>query len=365
MIRPLIIFALACLSALSLAVIPAFAYDELDPPSGRACVDCHGFAPDDSGTGAPHDRSGPHGAYTSTTQKCRVCHSVHQAPSSFVLLPADTVKEVCESCHDGTGGRGVYGVIKARTGVDPSSGHRVGADATRTIPGGNLDGTPRAVVFSGVNGTLTCTDCHSPHGTTSRTIQPFIGDRYRSSVATATLLETTSQPTNRLLRNRPTGAETTATVYGTGWCATCHQGHLGGSGGAMNHPVQQNDHFYYNYLPVLTSHGASETVLGEPGQTRLGGSNLGYQMPDLRGSGEHTRTAEWRISPFPLCQQCHEDIRDATQPFTVTAADGSAVTDNPRFHVFPHESNAQRLLIVPPGQNSTYTDGLCLNCHLP
>jgi hypothetical protein len=67
-----------------------------------------------------------------------------------------------------------------------------------------------------------------------------------------------------------------------------------------------------------------------------------------------------------MCQQCHEDARhvgdvtlrtvDTTEVFDITALDGSAAGDNPRFQVFPHESDNDAFLI------ETDND-LCLNCH--
>ncbi len=376
--RPLIIGIIIAAALMFAGATSAFAYDELvyedlDAESGldhlepgRDCIDCHGIVdPEDP---EQKTRSGPHGGYSSSTTKCGACHSVHAAPAYFMLLPGPTIKSVCESCHDGTGGNGVYGVIKARTGEEPLSAHRI--ETTNIIPGGDPEtGGPRAQPFSGPGGTLTCTDCHSPHGIEGRMVEPFLGDRYRSdryissdSSEVATEYATAS---SRLLRRAPTGADTSVTVYGTGWCATCHQGRANGSG-THNHPVQQDDHFYYNRLPVLTSLDSTETALGPLGQ-----SNLGYRMPEITVNGETTRTPLQQESPGPLCQQCHEDVRDATQEFKITEPDGrpddddpeGPSTDNPRFQVFPHESNAQRLLIVPPGTSAAYTDALCLNCH--
>ena len=388
MARPFIISIGIAVALTFAGTVSAHAYDQLAYPinaesplsylePGRDCIDCHGIVDPE----APENetwRSGPHGGYSSSTSKCGVCHSVHMAPSGFLLLPGPTIKSVCESCHDGTGGNGVYGVIKARTNQEPLSAHRI--ETTNVIPGGAADGGPRAQVFSGPGGTLTCTDCHSPHGNEERMVEPFVGDRYRSaryidpeSSEIATAYATAS---SRLLRRAPTGAETSVTVYGAGWCATCHQGVMSSSEStAHNHPVHEDDLLHYNRLPIRTALDSTETVLGPLGQ-----SNLGYRMPELEGEPRRqsvdvsiTPTVTVSVDPLPICQQCHEDVRDATQEFRITAPDGrpsneetgGPSTDNPRFQVFPHESNARSLLIVPPGTSgAAYTDALCLNCHL-
>ncbi len=106
------------LLAILVAATPALAYDELSPSTGKTCVECHGA---DEGwtstTTVEPTRKGPHGGYTTGTQKCATCHTIHMAPAgSVMLLPAATIKDTCNSCHDGTGGNGVYGVVEARTG---------------------------------------------------------------------------------------------------------------------------------------------------------------------------------------------------------------------------------------------------------
>ncbi len=111
--------------------------------------------------------------------------------------------------------------------------------------------------------------------------------------------------------------------------------------------------FTYESVARLTGVGASTTELGS-----LGRNNFGYVMPDPRTTQQSGHE--------PICQQCHEDARsvgdvtartvDATEVFNITALDGSAAGDNPRYQVFPHESDNDAFLI------ETDND-LCLNCH--
>ncbi len=353
------------LFTLALAV-PAFAYDETG--SGRSCYECHGLVVDETtstvdpaGRAAPHLRKGPHGGYTATTSKCRACHTVHAAPAGgTLLLPAATVLGTCNTCHDGTGGQGVYGVIKARTGYDVSipglgASHRIEATGNNVIPGGEPDGSDRTATFSGPGGTLSCNDCHSVHG--GSTVEPFLGDRLRADIASDTAWATAE--TNKLLKRQPTSGDRAVDVYGASWCASCHQGH--DPINAVNHPVNLDDTYYYNNVARYVDNA------GTPGYElgRLGQNNAGYVLPD------------WPLGYEPICQQCHEDVRrvgritprvlDASEAFTVTAPDGlpsdidGGSTDNPRFQTFPHESEAPAFLIVDIDVDGM--DALCLNCH--
>ena len=339
-----------------LFAVPAFAYDETG--SGKTCIDCHGTETVD--VDADNEgRQGPHGNYTASTTKCKACHSVHAAEGTL-LLQKTTIKANCEVCHDGTGGSGVYGVIKARTGNDPISGHRV--DATGLVKGGAASGDDEARVFSGENGYLTCSDCHSPHG--AKTVDPFLGDRRRETTSSPDPSDgtgTTGFTSSRLLKQRPTTASGDVQKYGSDWCATCHQGRMDG-GAAFNHPVEgaaddPAGYFHYDKVQVITAPGALTTVEG-----KLGRSNRGYVMPYQGGSYTAGQTGH-----SPICQQCHEDARsvgDTTQgsltpaeEFTATTIDGS-FAGNPTYQTFPHESDSRALLLEVP-------DDLCTNCHDP
>lgn len=379
MLQRMLQTCILALAILSLTAIPAFAYQEAvgstNPSStpAFACPSCHSLesgassptvAPRVGVTGEPEagqnvgTRKGPHGGYTSGTQKCQTCHTVHGAATLGIsLLPEPTVAATCYTCHDGTGGGGVYGVILQRTGVDPAlevSGetqggvHRIGwlnGASKVTVPGGATNGGSLDTTFTGENGALTCTDCHSPHN--SKTVAPFIGDRKRSTADTTSV----TIATNRLLKQRPTSATTTSTAYGSDWCEACHKGRHSQASTMGNHPAADTTTaagWNYNTVVKMTAYGASTTTTGA-----LGGDNLGYVMPEPRG-----------LQPYPICQQCHEDQRnvgDATQfrvsvseSFTASV-DGSG-TGNPRFQTFPHESAHDTFLI------ESYDD-LCLNCH--
>lgn len=395
---------------------PAFAYKEqsgvmaTSTTPAWSCPSCHGS---ESGVASPTvgqvskpttwtwdteagtnvgSRKGPHGGYTTGTNKCAVCHELHGASAtSNILLAEQTIADTCFTCHDGTGGGGVYGVILQRTGFDPAETsttamggtaggvHRIGwlnASNKVTVPGGNAaTGGSLDTTFTGPGGSLTCTDCHSPHN--AQTVLPFKGDRLRSSADTTTVIKT-----NRLLKKRPTKAAYAVTNYGSDWCQTCHRG----SKAVLHHSVADSSttggSFYYDRVAKFVAYNSSVATFGP-----LGGDNLGYSMafnvdegavpPPVNASLVTTFVTQGR----PICQQCHEDARnvgdvaylnslwyiDSTEQFTASL-DGSgttsinqtstlnATTGNPPFQNYPHESMNDGLLIERQ-------DDLCLNCH--
>ncbi|MRS12124.1 MAG: hypothetical protein EG823_03515 [Actinobacteria bacterium] len=345
---------IALIAIVMVAIVsPAHAYDEI-PPVNPDCIDCHG-------TAAGTEPAGPHGGYLTTTNKCVTCHTVHRAPAGgTILLPAATIKGTCDFCHDGTGGKGVYGVLAAKIpAVTVAAAHRI--DTTNVVPGGSSGGGSATGDFSGITTDyLTCSDCHSPHG--ANVVAAFTGDRARSTDDAGGLGNVVVS--SRLLRKRPVTATGDVTVYGSDWCAGCHKGRLSGSGMASNHPVESSVNLppggaasmhYYQYVAKVTTADVSTTTKGT-----LGKSNYGYVMPD-------PRTAD-QTGHDPICQQCHEDARsvgnvhpqqvDSTEVFTLTALDGAVTGDNPRFQTFPHESPNTFFLVE-------LNDSLCLNCHAP
>ena len=356
-------YTILCSLLMAVFVAPAFGFDETVPPTGRTCSECHGLDVGETTltVQSVRPRQGPHGGYTTGTQKCQTCHTIHNAPlGSTILLPAHSIRDTCLTCHDGTGGKGVYGTLAAR-GIEATSGHRI--EWTNLVPGGDPAGGAQAKTFLGVGGLLTCSDCHSPHGADA--VRPFTGDRIRASAPQAfpTTDPAAVVKTDRLLKRRPTTATRSVDVYGSDWCASCHQGRLLASHPATNHPVTSNPTntagVHYDRIRRVAGANTTSTVWGT-----LGASNRGFVMP--------TSTVPPRQAP--ICQQCHEDPRSVgndparrqqistlagfNEEFRITAADGAVATDNPRFQVFPHESAVPRLLVED-------FDSLCLNCHSP
>jgi predicted CXXCH cytochrome family protein len=370
--RTAVVCSLVLLVWLALGATVAQAYDENQPlppftgvhrgavesecktchPSGRGdCFFCH------IGTREPEGGKGPHGLYATTTNRCASCHEAHDA-NGATLLPAATVSASCATCHDGTGGGGVYGTIVSR-GLTVGAQHRV--DQVSSVPGGDAaTGGSAAFTFGGPGGTLSCSDCHSPHD--SNTVAPFEHERRRTihDVMGWNGNPANSFPTNRLLRQKPANAATAVASYGSDWCLACHAGRNAG-GAVHNHPVDSlatnATPFIYNSVAILNSNDLTAvTVLGTMGYT-----NRGYLMP-------YPRTAQ-QAGHAPICQQCHEDSR-SVGALSAAGNEGDAATyvtnsdmttlsvsaDNPRFQNFPHETVNAKMTVETD-------DDLCLNCH--
>lgn len=354
------------------------------------CTACHGDAQENMSPGFEYGNpQGPHGGYMSTTSKCQTCHKVHSAPSAGVmLLPAATIIDTCETCHDGTQGWGVYGAIKARYPSATPAGHR--CEVTTEVPGGDgASGGSTTGDFSGAGDTLTCTDCHAPHG--ADTVDEFAGDRVRLRQPHTGVIS------DRLLKRVPTTGTTPVQKYGSDWCLACHKGRDTMGTGYHSHPVDSSTSspapadgiFTYDRVAILASNDATAlTILQGLGGVDIGSYNAhgSWSVPDFDDSPRsgnrgflmpYPRTAQ-QTGHAPICQQCHEDSRsvgtlsadgtqgDAIRAFiqdadgvTWNAGTGTWVTnagDNPMFQNFPHETVNANMLV------ETYDD-LCINCH--
>lgn len=296
--------------------------------------------------GSPFSSQGPHSGYAAGTDKCTACHTVHEAASASSLLAAATITGMCNTCHDlsfsATGGRGVYGAIRARGQVVAARHDVAGYNETEAAytPTSAIPGGPTHLDREGVVATITCVSCHTPHNNTA--VVAFRGDRYRLPV----ILPYVPRTGSRLLQDDPNFTpKGTYTRYGTLWCGACHTRRHSANPALYNHPTNNTASFGYGDV----------TQTGGPYATGMGSTNGSYIMSPTP-AGADGRVVNRRA---PLCQQCHEDYRNVEAAFSLTAfadPDGSVAGDNPRFQTFPHETLGANMTVETG-------DDLCMNCH--
>ena len=134
--------------------------------------------------------SSPHGAYTTATQKCGVCHAVHHATTNGEALLANTVANACVYCHITSG----TGLIRIYNGVE---GNYNGADYSNAHNNSGSD-------------TAECVDCHQVHAASDA----MTGETYLDS---------------KILKDRTSDGTSQTPVWGgtqeaniTQFCIQCH-----------------------------------------------------------------------------------------------------------------------------------------------
>ncbi|MHB1136118.1 MAG: cytochrome c3 family protein [Coriobacteriia bacterium] len=239
----------------------------------------------------------------------------------------------------------MYATIEAHGGV---VAQEHGIETTNIVPGGS----------NGLDGALSCVDCHSVHA--ANTVEPFLRDSGRALAPAAFITS------DCLLRNDPNGSAPGAyPEYGAKWCASCHDQRHSDSVMTMNHPVESSLTWGYGdvtstVLPTSYSYDS----LDDPVAVGIGRTNGTYLMAPVDASGDGRVEAR----RAPMCQQCHEDARTMTEPFQGDYAHRGDPTDpdfnpyfdpapiNPEFLTFPHQTTNEYFLVETG-------DDLCMNCH--
>lgn len=301
------------------------------PPHGTsgACSACHGAVPptidgSEASTGPTGwDPGGenaavptPHKGYSSSTDKCGVCHSVHMAPANGEMLLRTTVAAACEYCHVTTnlGGTVVYGgVVERYYSVSDSTAHN------RTS-------------YS------SCRSCHSVHGSNT------LGGANDTKILRDWSLDDTGPTyTAEVLDMWPDPAslnDDDAQI--TAWCSGCHKYFVQSHDTTLT--TQSFDHYdTYDWVPGLSkSHIMTATIDS-------------FSNPAASPAVQGTQVA---YRPSAYCTDCHDaGDRDA----------GTGVVTSS----FPH-STPEHYKFMSKGSSaasaaSTNTlsgvDGLCLKCH--
>ena len=358
--------------------------------SAGGCTGCH--------ADSEKHTFGPHGGYTSTSNKCQLCHQVHDAGSAR-LLPGQTVTDACQHCHDitGTDTAPYYAsdLPNPAYGSDVKAAHRVFGTVngfvyndeygSTTIPGGDAtsggDATLDTTGQGALSGTdFTCNSCHTPHAVAANTVGIYLGESHVKQ--TSKDMDAGQMKiflTNRILKKTVNGVDTGGT-YGTEWCASCHQGR-DNMGDAFNHPVDESGLGYDMLGAAMPTgvnfiNGSDETTVvnktylfidsnGTPaGDADISDdprSNKWYAMESTDPvNGDAVRPdgfvpfADYDGGLGPSCQQCHASPRNVDGAFWAgfdTAGDGA-----PSRGTFPHLSTNPSLLIEAG-------DDFCTNCH--
>ena len=113
----------------------------------------------------------PHGGYAASTDKCKVCHAIHQATGTYVLLRsgATNALSACEACHVAGAPLtqlAVYGGSSANYDETPGSYDAAAdlGDRRHTLwSAGNIP-IPDSTITTYTTGGFTCSHCHSVHG---------------------------------------------------------------------------------------------------------------------------------------------------------------------------------------------------------
>ncbi len=186
-VKRAIIVSIAVVALMALCAVPAFAegynngnWNFTTGTSDTALLDGSSYGANagqyvrtPAGVGQIRDFSGPHGGYTTTTNKCQDCHSTHYATGSYMLLRADDRTTACDFCHTGGGGSktniqmdnqyDTVGVTSTET-MGFGTGHTLGYKGNAP---GDID-----PAFTDAQG-LSCFDCHTPHGNSARVLATF------------------------------------------------------------------------------------------------------------------------------------------------------------------------------------------------
>jgi len=190
----------------------------------------------------------PHGAYTTASKKCGVCHAVHKATASGDVLMRGTVADACVYCH-----------ITSTTGVI----------AVYNATASNYNGADLKTAHNSVGG-ANCVDCHTPHGALAL-------------IADNAYLE------EKILKEGSAGAEETPLVGDTSavavakWCTNCH-----------NSTSNTNATPYYETAFDI---GAGE------GSHVMKAASLDYDAAG--GAGSYAGQVAWTDST--TCRHCHAD----------------------------------------------------------
>lgn len=312
----------------------------------------------------------PHGGYSSSTDFCLQCHSVHNTASTtdgaYALLWKSSVTATCNTCHGlaayggaATGPRdsntltgfsaGIMGTAAQRSAYDnaaPVASHPLGTSSTTgtgddvamQTSGWSYHGSP--TVWAGNTQDpdgLQCTSCHTAHGDFGALVNSERG-----------VVRTTAGGSS--LDTAQTFAEGRAIYLGSA-LRYLHQ--VGG--------VWQGctDLTYTTCTPLTTTDSEGQTVY-------LYGYKMLSAYPNFNwdGGGESWGLDRYTHDQARWCGSCHPkhvstdfgtSFTYHNHPTGCNACHGNP-TNDPTSVDFPHTSTFANFL-------KQYPDGLCITCH--
>jgi len=319
----------------------------------------NGLGTNNSGISA--GANSPHGAYTTTTVKCAVCHAVHYAATGDKPVgsgqTADTLLRMtaanaCGYCHVVAGqtvnGRSVYnGSMPTTSGGSQNTGHVTGTNCTEchTGPhGANQDISVPSIV--GYMLKQSAVSASNPYPTVFARIQAI------DTSAAAEGFTSGASPASQTVTGFDEGAWTDSANSGATYreaavglfCVQCHAGSY-----------------------AQTQAGASTNIAGAASPTsghRVGASDettwTGFSSGSFDGKGK----IAW--APASNCKSCH-DSKDALGNAGFPHAWGGT-----KMWLVAAPSSTEQTVALPFGTtaNSGYnagkpqlSDGVCLKCH--
>ena len=313
--------------------------------------------------GGPHVASVNSGSTTLTADSCAGCHRAHTAAGEN-LIAAATEVELCLTCHGSPAAGATTNVID---GVEAGTAHGLrgggftnalmdtgwtGAAVSRPATSAHMhDGaTPVTMWGNGAIGsgpgaasvTLTCTDCHNPHGNNSyrilRTIPTGSGAAADVTVTDqATSVYTVASTLNRYFGELYGGGNYLEQYELTEWCAQCHTRH------DAPEPDQATTDsgdpiFRFRHMTRWPT-GWIDCYLCHEGA-------IGINAPDPFGVGAS-------VAHEPVCQNCHVAHGSAAQMGTY-----SGLVAWPDGATTPSGNERSSLLRLD-------NRGVCAGCHDP
>jgi hypothetical protein len=352
-----IVFVFA-LSATAFAVGPFLTNDAMNTPDFPGYVQWAWAEANAGETGSPH------GNYSTTTQKCQVCHSVHRAdPAGVVLTAIDTAPltsytESCSFCH-GTGATFSTKIVNTA------------ADGTLS-PHGN------------------CNRCHiaSPHGA-GASIYPVLKASLINKNADGAITYDTANSINGLVpADGAAGgmfydeASLQAKTLGTGYlCASCHSsvpnpdGTTGHLAFAVNEPGGEPSYTYSGAFS--TGHQTGHRVWATASTTWNQDGGMGAYYTGGGAAGATSQVAFNPVGGSTLgCVSCHDAKVGSTFVFPHGYANSDETAYAPKSELgssliwlttASNASGSDRAVLgadVAVDNVQLSKDGLCIKCHV-